>query len=453
MPVASTPPEVPQLVSDSAVVADIRHVDSTTLESWKRDTRVRWWIELGDQMLLVGDNNQLRSIVPKDSVRGELENIDPDRLRLRAVGCTHADDVEGRLLAKGGRWELREFIKGHAPQANPLAMDSHAGHWRNVEPNLELATRYRSDAQRAEPDPAIQPIVDSIDAPRWFADLSTLTTWNRSSYGTGLAQSRLWIEGKFNELGLEVSAPAFTMPGASSGQITVNNVIGKWTGTTFPNEWIVVGAHYDSRNTSLSSTTNTPGAEDNASGCAGVIELARAVLPYQPERTILFMCYAGEEQNLYGSKAHVTSLQSTSDLAKVKSVIIMDMIGYSTDANLDVLFESKSTWRPYLNRFAAAAATYVPSLGVTLSENPFGSDHMPYLNAGKETLLAIDLDYDRYPHYHRSTDTPTNMGPNAQAMGSAILKVNAAMLAEISGAFAPVVSDLIFQDSFESNTP
>ncbi len=56
----------------------------------------------------------------------------------------------------------------------------------------------------------------------------------------------------------------------SGGTITRQNVIGTWTGTSLPDEWIVVGAHYDSRNGSGSSVTNTPGAEDNASGCAGV---------------------------------------------------------------------------------------------------------------------------------------------------------------------------------------
>ena len=69
---------------------------------------------------------------------------------------------------------------------------------------------------------------------------------------------------------------------------------------------------------------------------------------------------------------------------------------------------------------------------------------MPYLNAGKETLLAIESDWDVYPHYHSSTDTPANMGINAQAMGGAILKTNAAMLAQLSGA-----DDRIFADGLQ----
>lgn len=443
MPVATAPPEVPSLVSESAIVADIRTIDAATLDSWKHDTRVRWWVELGDQLLLVGENGELRSLVPDGRLRGVIPALDRSRLRLRSSGCAHVSSPPGRLLAKGGRWELREFAAGEQPPESIAHDERYPSEWREVEMNSVLASRYRSENQRAAPDPLILPMVSSIDAPRWFGDLSTLASWNRSSYGTGLVQSRLWIEGKLGDLGLAVEAPAFTMPG-SGGQVTVNNVIGRWTGTELPNEWVVVGAHYDS----IGTGGQAPGAEDNASGCAGVIELARAVLPFKPKRTILFMCYAGEEQGLYGSTAHVASLQSTGNLAKVSSVIIMDMIGYSADAHLDVLYESRATWRPYMNRFAEAAATYVPALGVTISENPFGSDHMPYLEKQKQTLLVIDSDYDDYPGYHRSNDTTATMGPNAQAMGGAILKVNAAMLAELSDA-----SDRIFQDKFDLTTP
>ena len=193
---------------------------------------------------------------------------------------------------------------------------------------------------------------------------------------------------------------------------------------------------------------NTPGAEDNASGCAGVIELARALLPSQPSRSILFVCYAGEEQGLKGSAAHVQSLIQASLLSSVDAVVIMDMIGYSADANLEALYESSASFNPYLLQFGAAAATYVPQLAVITSTNPFGSDHVPYINAGVRTALAIDNDWDIYPHYHRSTDTPSNMGPNAQPMGGAILKTNAAVIAEIAG--LDNGAGPLFDDGFEA---
>ncbi len=347
-------------------------------------------------------------------------------------------------MARGGRWELREFASADLATASSAEGADHAGAWRELQPDSVIAHRYRPDPATAIADPLIVPLVNAISPARWFSDLDALTQWDRSSYGPELALSRSWIESRFDGLGLEVSAPAFTMPGSGGGQISVNNVIGRWNGTRFPDQWIIVGAHYDSRNSSLSSIVDTPGAEDNASGCAGVIELARVLVAFRPERSILFMCYAGEEQGLYGSQAHVQALQAAGDLARVQAVVTMDMIGYSADSTLDVLFESNATWSAYLDQFAAAAANYVPELRVTLSTHPFGSDHVPYLNAGRKTVLAIENDWDIYPYYHRSTDTADHVGPNAQAMGGAILETSVAVLAELAGA-----SDRIFSDRFE----
>jgi hypothetical protein len=448
VPIIDAPATPPQLAQQSAIVVDIRDADARDVDARKHDARVRWWLELGDELLLVGDQGELRKAVPDRQLLAELDNVEADRLRLHAIGCVREPGAPGRLIARGGRWELRELSKKELAKPLPSLHDGHSDEWREVVPDTIIAQRYRTDSAPAAADPVIQSLVDSVNTVRWFSDLSTLADWDRSSYGPELAQSRAWIETQFSSIGLAVSAPAFTMPGSGGGQISVNNVIGKWTGTLHPDEWIIVGAHYDSRNASISSITNTPGAEDNASGCAGVIELARALVAYTPERSILFMCYAGEEQGLYGSYAHVQSLQGSGDLAKVQAVVTMDMIGYSADSTLDVLFESSATWSAYLNQFAAAAATYVPALRVTLSTNPFGSDHIPYLNAGKKTLLAIENDWDIYPAYHRSTDTPVHVGVNAQAMGGAILKTSAAVIAELVG-----INDRIYANGFESAAP
>ena len=448
MPIIDAPAAPPQLPQQSAVVVDIHDADSAKVAKRKQDGHVRWWLELGDQLLLVGDRGEIRKAAPDREVLGEIVDFNRDNLRLHALGCIREAGAPGRLIARGGRWELRELSDSELSTPLPSIHDGHSDEWRDVEPNTVIAWRYRPQDAPEAADPTVQSVVDSIDTARWFADLTTLAGWNRSSYGSDLAVSRAWIETQFSGLGLAVSAPAFTMPGSGGGQISVNNVIGKWTGTEYPDQWIIVGGHYDSRNSSINSTVNTPGAEDNASGCAGVIELARVLVGFEPERSILFMCYAGEEQGLYGSKAHVQSLQGSADLAKVKAVVTMDMIGYSADSTLDVLFESSATWSSYLNQFAAAAATYVPDLQVHLSTNPFGSDHMPYLQAGKKTLLAIEYDYDDYPFYHNSGDTPVHVGPNAQGMGGAILKTSAAVLADLVG-----IHDRIFANGFDSSVP
>ncbi len=416
----------------SVVVVDIGRAEPAAVDTLKQTEG--WWLELGDRLVLVTPNNAAIAEDAAAPLLSQRQGIDPERLWLRARGCSEHGPELGALISRGGRWELRLLAEGEAGPAG-LIDDQHGG-WRAVQPDTVIARQYRLDAGvAAAADPQIQQVVDAITPTRWFADVQTLAAWDRSSYATtSLSAARDWIGTQFSGLGLSTSYPNFTMPGSGgAGTITRQNVLGVWTGSRLPDEWIVVGGHYDSRNNSGSSTSPTPGAEDNATGCAGVIELARAVLPHNPERSILFMCYAGEEQGLRGSAAHVQALNASGDIGRISAAIIMDMIGYSADANLQVLFESYATHSAYLNQFAAAAATYVPALDVQISTNPFGSDHMPYLNAGVRGLLAIEADWALYPHYHRSTDTPANIGPNAQAMGGAILKTNAAMLATLAG--------------------
>lgn len=428
--------------SDHLLVLDISSAEPAEVASLKSHGDRGWWLELGDRMVLVGNSEQLAARQPHLPVLSERRSIDSDRLALRARGCADHAPEAGELITRGARWELRLLGENESIPVDP----SHDSGWRRVTPNSVIARQYRLDAgnQIAGADPVVQSVVDAVTPTRWFADVQTLSSWDRSSYATtSLNAARDWIGSQFQSLGLTVSMPGFTLS-SPGGTITRQNVIGTWTGSATPHEWVVVGAHYDSRNSSSSSTTNTPGAEDNASGCVGVIELARVLLPTQPTRSVLFICYAGEEQGLIGSAAHVQALTQSGDLPKVKSVVIMDMVGYSSDGQLQALYESKPEHLAYMQRFGAAAATYVPQLDVIYSTNPFGSDHMPYLNAGTQTLLAIEADWDMYPHYHRSSDTAANIGPHAQAMGGAILKTNAAVLADLVG--IPVVG---FADGFE----
>lgn len=439
----------PGLAAERLTVVDISAASAQQVERLKQLPADAWWLEMGDQLVIYGDAAAKTVATAASPVLARRDNVDATLLRLRAKGCSEHSIERGRVLAQGGRWELREI----ASHELDLLQQDHAGSWIAVPRNATLARQYRLDsaAKGAAPDPNVQQVVDRIDAARWFGDVQMLTTWDRSSYGgASLVAARDWIASRFTALGLDTSLLPFQMS-SPGGTITRHNVLGRWVGASQPDRWVIVGAHYDSRNATSSSTSNTPGAEDNASGCAGVIELARALIPSQPARSILFMCYAGEEQGLHGSNAHAQSLIQSGDASKVDLVVIMDMIGYSADAQLEALFESYETHQDYLDEFGAAAATYVPELDVVISTHPFGSDHMPYLDAGLRTALAIENDWDDYPHYHRSTDTPANLGPHAQGMGGAILKTNAALIADLGGLAPPLPPP--FRDGFEEPPP
>lgn len=423
---------------------DIHKAGPTTVQALK--ARADWWMELGDTLLLGASAATLEALAKERPLKHRFETLDPADLALQSRACGTDDDGFNRLIpmiAAAGRFALVMAPPRLVPYATAEAGDYFPAKINTI--YAQELDNVRSRAPNAV-DPKVAAVVGRINPQRWFDALTTLARYNRSSYGTEIDQARDWLGTRFAQLGLEVEQQTFSFNGSGGVAVSVENVIGKQTGTQFPDEWIVVGGHYDSRNTnnSTSGTALTPGAEDNASGCAGVLELARALRHTPPARSIYFMCYAGEEQGLFGGAAHAQRWQTEGTLSRLRVALIMDMIGYSGDADLDVLLETNTTHAAQLHpAWSSYALNYAPELRVVLSSNAFGSDHVPYLQRGRPSLLTIENDWDSYAHYHRSTDLPANVS-NALAMGGAILKMNAAALAVEAD-----TSDAIWRERFE----
>jgi hypothetical protein len=452
---------------DQAVLVDLTTVDRDGLAALKATPGAAWWIEAGEVMLLAGDAAAIRAALPPRQVLLELGAVDPGQLALHARGCGDGSDrvAPDALLIPGASYDLvrRPRAFSPIPAAAPAAIAAHLGapEWQPVAPNSTIARLHRLDRPDGAPpaDPGIVPIVDRVDGQRWFASVSTLAGFDRSSWSPQLVPARQWIAGEFAALGLAVSEPVFNFPPGGT-PFPIANVIGRIEGSQFPDQWLVIGGHYDSRNVSnnAAGAANTPGADDNASGCSGVIEAARAIVPFKPRRSIVFMCYAGEEQGLHGSIGHVNALLGAGDLGRVRAMLNMDMIGWSADAGLGVIVATRTDVGTPVDNLALvelvadAGLTYAPALNpdfIVRSASTCCSDHMPYINAGRPGVMSIHRgSAAAYPHYHRSSDTPDNLGPFAQAIGAAIVRMNVAALARLSGA-----SDRIFADGNQGATP
>ena len=414
-----------------AVLLDAAKMSSAERAQIKAD-QASWWLGLDTQILVAAPSKTILSLSKRFPVLERFYGVTPTSFSLQSMACDERDaKLHLPAIAKVGRGNLVRTPKNFSGFRDVSGLTA-------ITPGLELLGA-RQNARSKALDPAYQPLIARIRPSRWFNDLSTLAGWKRNSFSPEIDLARDWLAGEFGTLGLTVSTPSFTVFGASSVQI--ENVIGTLTGTTLPDEWIIVGAHYDSRNTSVSNITNpSPGAEDNASGCAAVLELARVLADLKPKRTIKFMCFGGEEQNLYGSEAYAASLVSSGELSKIKLAIIMDMIGYSSTPALDVLLETSSALAAVLPQFQQAAADYSPTMTVSTSLAPFGSDHMPFINRGVPTLLLIENEWDSYPHYHKATDIPANV-TNALLQGPAIMRMQLAVIAARAEVELPLTSD------------
>lgn len=376
------------------------------IERWVSEDQERFWIQGEDSVFYYDKDNTLG---PQPFADGDWHALEG---KLYFFYGAHPLPTGGREILRGGRVRLIEL--SGAPD---LTRNLHGG-LRPLQKNSVLVRQTPANPNvQAKNSPFS--LGQWIDADQWHQDVATLSLWTRYSYAPGNSEARLWLEEKLHELpGFEVSEFPFPMPRG-----TGINVLGQITGRSRPDEVYIVGAHYDS--ISEQPTLLAPGAEDNASGVAGVLALARVFAEHPPEATIIFVGFSGEEQGLYGSEAWTEDWLKKGRETSIKAVLIMDMIGYSEDDELDLLLETSKLTTPLLTTIHAVHRD--PDLVVSESFHYWGSDHEPFLDSNIPAILFIENDYLDYPSYHRSTDTIDKIHPD---LGPMVLRLMADSLGE-----------------------
>jgi Zn-dependent M28 family amino/carboxypeptidase len=165
---------------------------------------------------------------------------------------------------------------------------------------------------------------------------------------------------------------------------------------------VLIVAHLDS--TSNNPKYDAPGADDNGTGSAAVLSIARMFkkAKIKPLATVHFILFLGEEQGLYGSKAYVNNL-SAEEKRKIKAVLNMDMIGFDKTPPLSVLLETNSFNRPMAEIIQKLGQKYA-EISLRTSYNAWGSDHAPFLQHGIPAVLTIESEFAANPNYHKTTD-------------------------------------------------
>jgi photosystem II stability/assembly factor-like uncharacterized protein len=168
---------------------------------------------------------------------------------------------------------------------------------------------------------------------------------------------------------------------------------------------VLVCAHYDSISELSSLETPeapAPGADDNATGVAAVLECARASRGRDYRRDVIFVCYSGEELGLFGSSHFAARMASIGE--PLLAVLNVDMIGYadSLPENLAAITNYPSNWISEYTR--SAGSEYVSSFGVDTTVDPLMrlSDHAPYWAHGYESNLFIE-DWPLTGHHGNTT--------------------------------------------------
>lgn len=234
-----------------------------------------------------------------------------------------------------------------------------------------------------------------------------------------LAAAAEYIEEKFTSFGLGVTRQPYEFRGN-----TYHNVIAIVPGTGDEDKVLVVGAHYD-------TVAGTPGADDNASGVAGLLELARLGAKEPARRTVHYAAFTLEEPPAFRTKSmgsYVYAKSLYKDGVKVAGMVSLEMIGYYSTRRGSQLYplpllkwiypregnfisfisnvSSKRFMTAFVRAFRAASGFPAETIS-TLSLIPGVdfSDHRNFWKFGFPAFMATDTSFYRNPHYHRTTDT------------------------------------------------
>ena len=226
------------------------------------------------------------------------------------------------------------------------------------------------------------------------------------------------------------------------------NVYADLIGTTHPGEMIVVGAHLD-------AVVGSPGADDNGTGVAAVLELARRLQLDPPPRTVRFVLFTLEEVGLVGARIHAANLLDQDGDAgprRVLAALSLDMLGYYTDEpgsqqtpfpSIPGVFEPSDIGNTLVlvstRRYAALTARMERAMLAASPEPiPFRvdfspiplpdlmrSDHAPFALRGVPAVMVTDTANFRSPHYHRESDTIDTL--DARRFALAVRQMEAAV--------------------------
>jgi hypothetical protein len=218
------------------------------------------------------------------------------------------------------------------------------------------------------------------------------TIMSRNTYQPGNPKTVQYIYEKFRSFGLSAQFEIYSPEGT--------NVIGQKLGLQFPDRYYIICAHLDD----MPTGSIAPGADDNASGTAAVIELARVFSKYNFPCTIKFITFDGEEQGLLGSNHYANKAKTGNDT--ILGVINLDMIAYDSnnDGKINIHTKNVANSNKIGLDIVDNISTY--SLGLTpiiVASQPY-SDHESFLKNGYGAVLVIEDGGDFCAYYHTVND-------------------------------------------------
>ena len=376
------------------------------------------WVRFGDRLLVYAADAKRRV------ARGTLGGIEPTgdirkgnmHLVVQKGRTFQQEHPKARVILDKGRY----LIVDMAPkQARELAgRPDPCFHIENLRENSVVFDEI--EVARQTPSAELVLVVDGLSQASFEAALAHLVSFpTRLSTTSTYMSAAEWARDRLISLGLSATIRPVTVGSAAS-----SNVVAVKPGTAAAPGQVLVVAHLDSINTAGGPTAPAPGADDNASGAAGLLTLAEAMAGYDFAHDLVFVLFGGEEQGLHGSTQYVAGLDAA-ERGRIRAVVNMDMIGHVNTTPEKVLLEGAAVSQGVIDGLAAAAGQFT-TIGVQTSLSPFASDHVPFINAGVPAVLTIEGADGANDQIHTAGDVLSRVEP---AFAMQILRMSAGYLA------------------------
>ena len=283
-----------------------------------------------------------------------------------------------------------------------------------------------------EEDPRIREMLNQVNMDSLEATVQHLQDYGSRIWNSDNAFAASdWIASRMEALGLEVEQQPFNANTWMGSGAAAPNVIGIQRGTLYPDTYVVCGSHFDSFSyEAMMGGGTAPGADDNATGVASVLESARIMTQYEFEYSIIYCAYGCEEMGLYGSEAYASRCQQQG----------MDIIGYfNNDMNgylygdqihIDCIYPNSV--EPIGTYYMNVGEVYYPELPIRhVNFNEGDSDHTSFNNHGYMGIYPFE-DYQNHSPYIHTPNDLIGTSVNSFAMSQQYCQMNIACLAEIA---------------------
>ena len=283
----------------------------------------------------------------------------------------------------------------------------------------------------------IRTLMDSVSTDSIKATIEHLCSYyNRRCDSRHIYDVQDWLTERYNSLeGIDtVVLHDFKIHKPAYPEETADNILAIQWGTKTPEEYVICGAHYDSWNgdTTDPDTVRAPGADDNATGVAGIWETARLLSQHKFDRTIIYANWCAEELGLIGSEAYAK--ECAEKRMDIVGYFNMDMNGYlqdGSDIHMHVVYVNQDSL--LANMFFDVCHTYFPDMPVRQNWMPHGdSDFSSFNRSGYPALHPFEDVHASSPYIHTRQDI-LGVSVNNLEQSRRFAQINLGAVAHLAG--------------------